>query len=179
MKRMNPTNATTLKAALLALACTLGASLAAGQDTGAQALKGVSDPTRPPPGAMRAPDGPRDGAAANGAAGSPAATALAASAVEAPLPPLQLNAIRFDMASATGVALINGKLVQAGDMVEGRTVLAVQRDAVLLSERGKAGKSAPLRLSLLPDTPPSATHNKETKRPTAARAAARGRKERT
>jgi hypothetical protein len=136
-------------------------------------LKGVVDPTRPPPGAMRmvqntgrpltqAEELLAVAAAAQGAsaASSPAASASAAEPVAA----LKLNAIRFDTSGRNSVALINGQVVKPGDEVAGRTVLSIARESVVMK-----GPSGEKRLSLLADA--------EQTRPQPARAAKRGRKE--
>jgi hypothetical protein len=138
-----------------------------GMTVGAEPFKGVSDPTRPPPGVMRQQDAGAAASPGNPGAGvnGAAAAASAASAAEPPLPALLLNAIRFDNASGIGMALLNGVSVMAGDKVAGRTVVAIERDAVLL--KGPGGTQ---RLTLLPEL--------DTTRPIKARAAARGRKER-
>jgi hypothetical protein len=96
-------------------------------------LKGIGDPTRPPPELRHAAGG--------GAASSASAPQGAASAP----PPVALNLslIRYDEASASGVAVINDQVVKTGEAIEGFTVKSISMDAVVLS-----GPSGVRRLSL-------------------------------
>ena len=95
---------------------------------GAQQLKGVGDPTRPPPGVMLRLPG---GAAGDAQAANAASAASAVSVVRAPVV-LALTAIRFEVTSGSGMALINEKWVQVGDKVSGLSVTAITREDVLL-----------------------------------------------
>ncbi len=99
---------------------------------GAQQLKGVGDPTRAPPGVMlRVPSGTAAGDAHAANQASAASAVSAVSVVRAPVV-LALTAIRFEVASGSGVALINEKWVQVGDKVSGLSVTAITREDVLL-----------------------------------------------
>lgn len=110
------------------LACLLPWAVTAG----AQPLKGVGDPTRPPPGVMlRLPGGAAGDAQAASAASAAASAASAVSVVRAPVV-LSLTAIRYEASSGSGGALINDKWVQVGDKVSGLTVMAITREDVLL-----------------------------------------------
>jgi hypothetical protein len=104
----------------------------------ANPLLGLSDPTRPPPGLVKA------------APGAPGAAAPeAASAASAPPPPprepeLVLQLVRIDPVTGRGVALINDQLLEPGARIEGWTLLALSPNEVVL--QGPRGR---LRLSLL------------------------------
>lgn len=116
---------------------------------GAQELKGIGDPTVPPPGVMTRQAGPHGGAASapGNAASAVEASAPAASAVQAPPMLLAVAAIRYEADSGVGVALINERLVRVGETVAGMTVTAITRDEVVL--KGPAGGR---RLTLFPST---------------------------
>ena len=109
----------------------------------ANPLLGLSDPTRPPAGLVKAD---RSGGA--GAAGVGAAAPEAASAASAPPPPprepeLVLQLVRTDPVSGRGLALINDRLLELGSRIEGWTLVAVNsNEAFLQGPRGR------LRLSL-------------------------------
>jgi hypothetical protein len=120
--------------------------------SGAQQFKGVGDPTRPPPGAMRAQTG------ATGANDTVQAAASAASSADVPEPvspaesaarvaaSLTLNAIRFDEHAVQGMALINGDMYNVGDAVGPFRVAAITRELVVLT-----GPGGERRLTLLPE----------------------------
>lgn len=121
--------------------------LAAGLAWSASDLKGVTDPTRPPPGLFRpAPGAKGTGPAAALAPDAASAASVAASAASAPAPhTLRLQAIRHNGASGGGVAMIDGQLIELGGRVPGGwTLSAMNSDEVWLS--GPAGQR---RLTLL------------------------------
>lgn len=133
-----------------ALFCVVGAGLAASA-LAAGDLKGVSDPTRPPPGLFRPASGAPVGAPAMGgtapaSASAALAAASAASAASAPAPrALRLQAIRHNGASGGGVAMIDGELVELGGRLAGGwTLSAMNSDEVWIT--GPAGQR---RLTLL------------------------------
>ena len=109
----------------------------------ANPLLGLSDPTRPPAGLVKA-----DRAGDLGASGGGAAAPEAGSAASAPPPPprepeLVLQLVRTDPASGRGLALINDRLLELGSRIEGWTLVAVHsNEAFLQGPRGR------LRLSL-------------------------------
>lgn len=128
-------------AGLLALGGLLAPALAQ-----ANPLLGLSDPTRPPAGLVKADRAGGSGAA--GASGVIAAAPEAASAASAPPAPprepeLVLQLVRTDPVSGRGVALINDRLLELGSRIEGWTLVAVNsNEAFLQGPRGR------LRLSL-------------------------------
>ncbi len=130
-------------------------------------LRGVGDPTRPPPGVwahqLGAATGSSPEEAASAAAAASAASAAAAEA-EATARALTVTAIRIDLATGEGVAVVGEDVVKVGDKVRGMTVVAITHDAVQL----KGPKES--RRLVLPDVIESSR--------AAARAAKRGRKER-
>lgn len=109
----------------------------------ANPLLGLSDPTRPPAGLVKA-----DRAGGSGASVGVAAAPEAASAASAPPPPprepeLVLQLVRTDPVSGRGLALINDRLLELGSRIEGWTLVAVNsNEAFLQGPRGR------LRLSL-------------------------------
>lgn len=130
-------------------------------------LRGVGDPTKPPPsvwarqlssGGASSPE-----EAASAAAAASAASAAAAEA-EATARALTVTAIRIDLATGEGVAVVGEEVVKVGDKVRGMTVVAITHDAVQLK-----GPTESRRL-VLPDVIEQSR--------AAARAAKRGRKER-
>lgn len=128
------------------LCATFGVGLAASA-LAAGDLKGVSDPTRPPPGMFRpAPGAPVGVPGAPGAAVPASAAVAAASAASAPVArPLRLQAIRHNGASGGGVAMIDGALVELGGRLPGGwTLSAMNSDEVWIT--GPAGQR---RLTLL------------------------------
>lgn len=141
----------------VSLACLLPLAVT----VGAQQLKGVGDPTRPPPGVMlRVPGaGAGDAQTAAGAASAAASAASAAVVVRVPVA-LSLTAIRYVADSGAGVALINEKWVQVGEKVAGMTVTAITREDVLLK-----GPSGGQRLTLFSSTDqPASKSDRQTKR---------------
>lgn len=100
----------------------------------------LSDPTRPPAGMMGSPPPSHGGAGQASAvrplAAAPAnAPALVAAVVEPPeLPTVQL--IRVPQAGAAS-ALVDGRLVQVGDLLDAAVVVAIDANGLLL--RGQAG----------------------------------------
>jgi hypothetical protein len=120
--------------------------LVAGAAAPASTLAGpLADPTRPPAALWQA-TAPAPGARPTDATGrsrSAAAPQAPAPAAAPPLPPLQLQSVQSS-ARTPATALIDGRLVRAGDSVGGRTVVSIDAQGVLLrSERG------PERLLLL------------------------------
>lgn len=137
-----------LPAAGWVAAWAFGACLVVGGWGLAQAnpLLGLSDPTRPPAGLVKVDR--TAGTVSPGAMGAPEA-ASAASAASAPPPPpprepeLLLQLVRIDPATGRGVALINDRLLEPGERIEGWTLLSLSsHEAVLQGPRGR------LRLSL-------------------------------
>lgn len=129
-------------------------------------LRGVGDPTRPPASAWARQLGSASASpeeAASAAAAASAASAAAAEA-EATARALRVSAIRIDLATGEGVAIVGEELVKVGDKVRGMTVVAITRDAVEL----KGPKES--RRLVLPDVIEQSR--------AAARAAKRGRKDR-
>lgn len=126
---------TLLAAASLLLMCALG-TLGQAQ---ANPLLGLNDPTRPPPGLVKA-----DRAGAPGAAAAAEAASAASAPPPAPREPeLVLQLVRIDPVSGRGVALINDQLLEPGARIEGWTLLALTPNEVVL--QGPRGR---LRLSL-------------------------------
>lgn len=148
-----------------ALACAAAGALAV--TGGAEPLKGVGDPTRPPPGLMpdagRADGGGRGpGVALTGLgaqATAAAASAAQAGAGKATFGPLVLQAIRYDAFAGQGLALISGQWVQAGERVHGMRVQSVSRDAVVLKGQGglKRLSMSPQPDQTRPDAGPAAS----------------------
>lgn len=150
---------------VLALLPWLPLSAAAGEAD----LRGVGDPTKPPPSVMARQLGSGSGSpaeeAASAAAAAAAASAAAAEAAEAEATAraLKLTGIRIDVGSGEGVALIGDDVVKVGDKVRGLTVVSITHDTVELK-----GPSGARRL-VLPDV------IDQSRAP--ARAAKRGRKD--
>lgn len=151
--------AATLVVAALTLWMTTGEALHAQQDF----FKGVSDPTKAPPGVMLQP---KDGTPE--AAASAASSASQADEVKAKPIVLTLQAIRYDVATGQAVAMINDELVQVGGKVEGMSVVSISRNVAVLK-----GSSGMRRLTLL-DEEETGSESKSDK----SQAARRGRKER-
>lgn len=131
-------------------------------------LRGVGDPTRPPPSVMArqsagAGGGQSPEEAAAAAAAASAASAAAAEA-EATARALTLYGIQINLASGQGVALVGDEVVKVGDKVRGMTVVAITHDTVEL--KGPTGS----RRLVLPDVVDQSRAS--------ARAAKRGRKDR-
>ena len=106
----------------------------------ANPLLGLSDPTRPPAGLVKATAGVGAPAASPGAAGVPAEPASAASApAAAPKEPvLTLQLLRVDPVTGRGVALINDQLLEPGARIGGWTLVAVSAsEAVLQGPKGR------------------------------------------
>ena len=131
--------------ALMALACVSGA-LHAQQKL--PDLKGIGDPTRPPPGLMVKPGQAGVPAAPSGASGaSGVAGSSGEAAAEKPRPvKLALQAIRYDLDTGDAVAMINDELVQVGSKVAGMSVVSISRHGAVLK-----GPSGTRRLRLLSD----------------------------
>ena len=133
-------------------------------------LRGVGDPTKPPPGVWARQLGaavgtsPEDAASAAAAAAAASAASAAAAEAEATARALTVTAIRIDLATGEGVAVVGEDVVKVGDKVRGMTVVAITHDAVQLK-----GPTESRRL-VLPDVIEQSR--------AAARAAKRGRKER-
>ncbi|MDO9236743.1 MAG: hypothetical protein Q7U28_12040 [Aquabacterium sp.] len=137
---------------------------------GAQEIAGITDPTRAPPGVLlktqggAGPSGAGSGAGAEDAAMAASGAASAASAAAPPPAKMVLGAIRYDIESGMGVALLDGQAVMVGAKVGGMTVLSITRNEVML--KGHGGIK---RLTLIDETDKSG--------PPAAKTARRGRKE--
>lgn len=109
--------------------------------SGEQDLRGVSDPTKPPPHVMArqlggAGAGVSPEEAASAAAAASAANAAAAEA-EALNRALTLYGIRINHGSGEGVALVGEEVVKVGDKVRGLTVVSITHHTVEL--KGPAG----------------------------------------
>lgn len=133
-------------------------------------LRGVGDPTKPPPGVLARQLGgaggsmPADDAAAAAAVAAAASAASAAAAeAAAESKALALTGIRINLGSGEGVALVGDEVVKVGDKVRGMTVVSITHDTVEL--KGPAGA----RRLTLPDV------IDQSRAP--ARAAKRGRKD--
>ncbi|MBI2749359.1 MAG: hypothetical protein HYX43_08510 [Burkholderiales bacterium] len=135
-------------------------------------LRGVGDPTRPPPGVMLKQFGAAGGSApadagavaALGGVAAAAPAASAASAAESPFHGLSVTSIRIDLATGEGVAVVGDDVVKVGDKVRGMTVIEITHDTVVLK-----GQAETRRL-VLPDVIEQSRAS--------ARAAKRGRKDR-
>ncbi|TAK92920.1 MAG: hypothetical protein EPO09_14260 [Aquabacterium sp.] len=132
-------------------------------------LRGIGDPTRPPPrvvarqaGAGGAGSGSPEVDAVAAAAAASAASAAAAEA-EATARALTLSGIRINLDRGDGVAVIGDEVVKVGDKVHGMTVVSITHDTVELK-----GPTGARRLTL-PDV------IDQSRAP--ARAAKRGRKD--
>lgn len=133
-------------------------------------LRGVGDPTKPPPSVVSRQLGGAGGAggalpaedAASAAAAASAASAAAAEA-EVTTRALTLTGIRINLGNGEGVALVGDEVVKVGDKVRGWTVVSITHDTVEL--KGPAGA----RRLTLPDV------IDQSRAP--ARAAKRGRKD--
>ena len=132
-------------------------------------LRGVGDPTKPPPSVWARQLGgagaPADDAASAAAAAAAASAASAAAAeAEATARALTVTAIRINLGTGEGVAVVGEEVVKVGDKLRGMTVVSITHDTVQLQ-----GPKESRRL-VLPDViEPSRA---------AARTAKRGRKER-
>lgn len=135
-------------------------------------LRGVGDPTKPPPGVLARQLGgagsgvPADDAAAAAAVAAAASAASAAAAeaeAAAEAKALALTGIRINLGSGEGVAVVGDEVVKVGDKVRGMTVVSITHDTVEL--KGPAGA----RRLKLPDV------IDQSRAP--ARAAKRGRKD--
>ncbi len=149
-------------AVCLALLCLVGMVVQA------QDLKGIGDPTRPPPGAVISAV---DGAAS--AASSPESAASDAEgeqeAAKSRQLDLSLQAIRVDTGEGRAVALINDQLVRVGDTVEAMRLVSLSRNVAVLK-----GPTGVRRLTLLPE---AEDVNDDKPKTDTARTAKRGRKE--
>ncbi|MDH4392956.1 MAG: hypothetical protein QE285_16235 [Aquabacterium sp.] len=128
----------------------VAANLAA---TGAAQAGPLADPTRPPA-ALTAPGGPAAAALPHRANLDTArAIAAAARAATPPPPPAALPRLQSVQLPAQGkaLALVEGRLVQVGDLLDGRAVLAIDSQGLLLQ-----GPRGPERLWLLAGTPKQA-----------------------
>jgi len=141
----------------------------AGMVVQAQDLKGIGDPTRPPPGAVLSVE---EGAAS--AASSPESAASDAEqgeqeAAKPRAPEWSLQAIRVDVRDGRAVALINDQLVHVGDTVEEMRLVSLSRNVAVLK-----GRTGTRRLALLPE---AEDVNDDKPKTDTARTAQRGRKE--
>lgn len=146
-------------------------------------LKGVTDPTRPPPGVMLKMTGGGSGrgarsgagdasaaealsamAAASGASAASGAASAASGADAAKAEILGVSSIRINLSTGEGVAIVGDDVVRIGDTVRGMKVVSITASEVQL--KGPEG----IRKLQLPDVI-------EQSRATNARAAKRGRKE--
>jgi hypothetical protein len=112
----------------------------------------LADPTRPPA-ALAAPGGLAAAALPHRANHDTArAIAAAARAAEPPRPatPANVQAVQLP-ANGAALALVDGRPVKVGDMVDGRTVLSIDGQGLLLK-----GPRGPERLLLLAGTPKQA-----------------------
>lgn len=112
--------------------------------SGEQDLRGVADPTRPPPNVMArqlsgagAGMSPEEAASAAAAAAAASAANAAAAEAEALNRALTLYGIRINRGSGEGVALVGEEVVKVGDKVRGLTVVSITHDTVEL--KGPAG----------------------------------------
>lgn len=130
-------------------------------------LRGVGDPTKPPPSVVSRQLGGAGGAlpAEDAASAAAAASAASAAATEAEVTTraLTLTGIRINLGNGEGVALVGDEVVKVGDKVRGWTVVSITHDTVEL--KGPAGA----RRLTLPDV------IDQSRAP--ARAAKRGRKD--
>ena len=112
----------------------------------------LADPTRPPA-ALMAPGG-LAAATLPHRANLDTARAIAAAARAAdappPAPPATVQAVQL-AANGTALALVDGRQVRVGDLVDGRAVLAIDIQGLLLK-----GPRGPERLWLLDGTPKQA-----------------------
>lgn len=109
----------------------------------ANPLLGLSDPTRPPPGLIKAAAGGGGAATPEAASAPEAARAASAPAPEPAQAVLVLQLVRVDAQPSRSVALINGQLMAPGARIEGWTLVSVApNEAFLQGPRGR------LRLSL-------------------------------
>lgn len=131
-------------------------------------LRGVGDPTKPPPGVLARQLGgggasADDAAAAAAAAAAASAASAAAAEAAAEAKALALTGIRINLGNGEGVAVVGDEVVKVGDKVRGMTVVSITHDTVEL--KGPAGA----RRLKLPDV------IDQSRAP--ARAAKRGRKD--
>jgi len=131
-------------------------------------LRGVGDPTKPPPGVLARQLGgggasADDAAAAAAAVAAASAASAAAAEASAEAKALALTGIRINLGSGEGVAVVGDEVVKVGDKVRGMTVVSITHDTVEL--KGPAGA----RRLKLPDV------IDQSRAP--ARAAKRGRKD--
>lgn len=152
-----------LQLVLFAAAQGLVASCAQAADA-----RGVSDPTRPPPGVYRpvgAPTGQGQSAPHAPSAQAVATAASAAPVASTPSPaPMRLQGIRHNGASGGGVALIDGQLVELGGKVSGSwTLSAMSSDEVWLSGPGGQRRLTLVGGDTQTDKPRAATGRKARK----------------
>jgi len=131
-------------------------------------LRGVGDPTKPPPGVLARQLGgggasADDAAAAAAAVAAASAASAAAAEAAAEAKALALTGIRINLGNGEGVAVVGDEVVKVGDKVRGMTVVSITHDTVEL--KGPAGA----RRLKLPDV------IDQSRAP--ARAAKRGRKD--
>ncbi|MBI3382507.1 MAG: hypothetical protein HY019_10925 [Aquabacterium sp.] len=131
-------------------------------------LRGVGDPTKPPPGVLARQFGgggasADDAAAAAAAVAAASAASAAAAEAAAEAKALALTGIRINLGNGEGVAVVGDEVVKVGDKVRGMTVVSITHDTVEL--KGPAGA----RRLKLPDV------IDQSRAP--ARAAKRGRKD--
>jgi len=122
----------------------------------------LADPTRPPSSMGSAATGlaPQRNSSANPAANLAAAQAVArAVAAAEPAPPLPLLQSVQVPVRGPAVAMLDGRLVKAGDTVDGQTVLSIDSQGLVLT-----GRSGHQRLWLLGGSPKQAAGSIETNR---------------
>ena len=118
----------------------------------------LADPTRPPSSMGSATTGPapQRNAAANLAAAQAVARAVAAAEPAAALPLLQSVQVPV---RGPAVALVDGRLVKAGDTVDGRVVVSIDNQGLVLT-----GRTGHERLWLLGGSPKQAAGSIESNR---------------
>ena len=118
----------------------------------------LADPTRPPTsmGSTATGPAPPRNAAANLAAAQAVARAVAAAEPAAALPLLQSVQVPV---RGPAVAMVDGRLVKAGDTVDGRVVVSIDNQGLVLT-----GRTGHERLWLLGGSPKQAAGSIETNR---------------
>ena len=132
--------------------------LAAFAATGVALAGPLADPTRPPTSMGPAATGPapQRSAAANLAAAQAVSRAVAAAEPAPPTPLLQSVQVPL---SGPAVAMLDGRLVKAGDKVDGRVVVSIDNQGLVLT-----GRNGNQRLWLLGGSPKQAPGSIETNR---------------
>ncbi len=133
----------------------------------------LADPTRPPAG-LAAPAGLVPNGTPHRANVDTARAIAAAARVASPPPPAVLPVLQAVQLPARGVALawVDGKPLKVGDVLDGRSVLAIDSQGVLL--RGASAGAAPERLWLLTGSPKQAAGSVRDNRSAAYRSAEPG-----